>query len=345
MKVCERDFEDRKINMTSITHKSASSASNQPKHWEVRIPETFVKQAVRQLSPSAFAVYMVIECYRNVTTQQAFPGFDRLCSDTGFSRSTVKRCVGELVRTGYMLRRDRPGFSPIYTLPRQPIRQVGSNMTPVQIRPEGGAKSEPGEGSNMTPKLSPENTQKGTNFESEVPDMEDPRDDSEAGTLVTFWAEEWVKRFKTEPTSFFRYKQAASDILGKCSDRNLVEKCIKAAINGEVWPFGNQAKPDDPDLFKIKRWFDKLTPHVVNGDQKKETVTRSFPKPDGQMNQATWHGLTPSLKLTPVSHASKTVSPLLSLKSSAAAGIRLKAHCSASKTAPKLRPATTTQQG
>lgn len=59
------------------------------------------------LTPKDKLIYVAIRRYMNKSTMEAFPSYESITKDTGAAAKTIKKCVDNLVREGYLqLRRE-----------------------------------------------------------------------------------------------------------------------------------------------------------------------------------------------------------------------------------------------
>ena len=70
------------------------------------------------LDPKDKLVYVAIRRYMNKSTLEAFPSYATITKDTGAAAKTIKKCVDNLIREGYIETR-REGRNLIYKFNNQ----------------------------------------------------------------------------------------------------------------------------------------------------------------------------------------------------------------------------------
>lgn len=60
--------------------------------------------AVAEMGPHAFTVYSIIKSYVTPDDPVAFPSIDQICTDVGFSKSSVIRSIHKLIEMGYLVK-------------------------------------------------------------------------------------------------------------------------------------------------------------------------------------------------------------------------------------------------
>lgn len=76
-------------------------------------PHSGNEQIQPDLDPKDKLIYLAIRRYMNKQTQEAFPSYAKITEDTGAAAKTIKKCVDNLVREGYLETR-KDGRSIIY---------------------------------------------------------------------------------------------------------------------------------------------------------------------------------------------------------------------------------------
>lgn len=65
-------------------------------------PHPSSEQTQPDLDPKDKLIYLAIRRYMNKQTKEAFPSYARITEDTGAAQKTIKKCVNNLVREGYL---------------------------------------------------------------------------------------------------------------------------------------------------------------------------------------------------------------------------------------------------
>lgn len=70
-------------------------------------PHSGNDQAQLDLDPKDKLIYLAIRRYMNKQTKEAFPSYAKITEDTGAAAKTIKKCVDNLVKEGYLeIRKD-----------------------------------------------------------------------------------------------------------------------------------------------------------------------------------------------------------------------------------------------
>ena len=95
-------------------------------------PENEENQA--NLTPQDKLVYLAIRRYMNKDTMEAFPSYERLKADIKAVPRTIKKCVDNLVREGY-LETEKRGRSIVYKFNKLLIILINKTIkTPLKIK-------------------------------------------------------------------------------------------------------------------------------------------------------------------------------------------------------------------
>ena len=92
-----------------------------------------------ELSASDIRVYLILK-YHAMEKDTSYPGINKICQETGLSRSTVLRSTETLKATGYIKKNHRRNNSVVYVLvsgldrPVSGLDQDGINGTPAGVR-------------------------------------------------------------------------------------------------------------------------------------------------------------------------------------------------------------------
>lgn len=81
----------------------------------VTIPFAFIESA-KDLSSSAFRMFVMLRYYTNGKTGDAFPSYAELEKSTGMNRHTIAKAIRELMTAGWLERKRRFNDSTIYTI-------------------------------------------------------------------------------------------------------------------------------------------------------------------------------------------------------------------------------------
>ena len=65
-------------------------------------PHNGNSEPINGLTPSDKLIYLAIRRYMNKETMECFPSYARITQDVGAAEKTIKKCVDNLVREGYL---------------------------------------------------------------------------------------------------------------------------------------------------------------------------------------------------------------------------------------------------
>lgn len=76
--------------------------SNKITNQFVVYPHNGKTESINGLTPSDKLIYLAIRRYMNKETMESFPSYSRITQDIGAAAKTIKKCVNNLIREGYL---------------------------------------------------------------------------------------------------------------------------------------------------------------------------------------------------------------------------------------------------